>query len=171
MGAHYGYIKRSEGADGDAVDVFIGPHKESPIVFVIDQCDQHGRFDEHKALIGFYTEKQAIAAYKSSYTPDWKIGPVTAMTFKQFKAWLDKGSQTKPIEPQVSQYSQTQMLEDGLRYMAENQPRDSHGRWSISVRSDFFDNLPAKILRQKASTWAIDHYRDKTVINRDTQCP
>jgi inorganic pyrophosphatase len=38
MPYHYGYIKRTESeADGDHIDVFLGPHLDSEVVFVIDQ--------------------------------------------------------------------------------------------------------------------------------------
>lgn len=47
--ADYGYIKRSEGADGDQVDVYLGPDKQSQLVVIVNQKDlKTGRFDEHK---------------------------------------------------------------------------------------------------------------------------
>lgn len=105
IAADYGYIKGSRGKDGDHVDVFIGPDRLSEMVYVIDQVDQNGKFDEHKCMLGFRTREKAIAAYRASYTSDWKVGKVTPMTIGQFKAWLDDGSQNKPIERQVSRYA------------------------------------------------------------------
>jgi phospholipid N-methyltransferase len=105
MACHYGYIKRTEGADGDHVDVMIGPHIDSELVVVVDQVNHKGKFDEHKCLIGFRTKQAAIDTYRRCYTRGWKVGPTTAMTVHQFKAWLDKGNQLKPIEKQVSQYA------------------------------------------------------------------
>ncbi|MCT7340522.1 hypothetical protein N5K55_05780 [Pseudomonas aeruginosa] len=40
MSDHYGYIKRTSGADGEQVDVYLGPQEHSDRVFVIDQDDQ-----------------------------------------------------------------------------------------------------------------------------------
>src|SRR5262245_51481201 len=51
---HYGYIRRTEGADGDQLDVYVGPHHKSQKVYVVDQRDADtGDFDEHKAFLGF----------------------------------------------------------------------------------------------------------------------
>lgn len=107
LAADYGYLKRTVGKDGDHVDVFIGPDQSSEMVYVIDQPSLGGRFDEHKCMLGFRSKEAAIAAYRDSYKLGWIVGRVTAMTIDQFKAWLEKGDQTKPIAPQVSRYSQT----------------------------------------------------------------
>ena len=107
MAAHYGYIKGTLGRDLDHVDVFVGPDRSRELVYVIDQPSLGGRFDEHKCCIGFRSKEAAIAAYRDSYTVGWIIGKVTVMTIGQFKSWLAKGDQTKPIAPQVAKYSQT----------------------------------------------------------------
>ena len=105
MPCDYGYIKGTMARDGDHVDVFVGPDHESDLVVVVDQVTPTGRFDEHKTLIGFNSEAEAIACYKSAYTPGWKVGPVTTMTIKQFKNWLDDGDTKSRLEPQVSRYA------------------------------------------------------------------
>lgn len=97
MGAHYGYISRTEGADGDHVDVLIGPHPDSQIVFVVDQEDARGRFDEHKVLLGFYDQRDAVRAYLAGYNDNRRLGPVTALTIRQFRAWLARFDQRQPI--------------------------------------------------------------------------
>ena len=98
---HYGYIRSSEGADGDAVDVFIGPHPESEIVFVVDQVNLDGKFDEHKCLLGCSSEAEAREVYLRNYSPGWKgLGAITALTIGEFKAWLEHHDTTKPIAPQ-----------------------------------------------------------------------
>lgn len=105
MAAHYGYIKRTTGNDGDHVDVFVGPILDSQVVVVVDQVNQDGSFDEHKALLGFRNSTEAIECYKKCYTKGWKVGKVTIMTIPQFKNWLKDGSQSKPIADQVCKYS------------------------------------------------------------------
>ncbi len=101
LSAHYGYINRTEGRDGDHVDCYIGPRPESEIVFVIDQLTEGGRFDEHKCVLGVDTEDQAKRLYLANYPDDWKCGPITALTVSQFKDWLESGDTKKPIEPQA----------------------------------------------------------------------
>ncbi len=105
LAAHYGYIKRTLGRDGDHVDVFIGPNTDSELVVIVDQVNQFGKFDEHKVLIGFDRTQDAIDTYKKCYSPGWKVGPVTTMTIGQFKNWLKDGSQEKAVAKQVSRFS------------------------------------------------------------------
>ncbi len=110
MAADYGYLKGTVGKDGDHLDVFVGPKQNSELVYVIDQSNKDGGFDEHKIMLGFTGLQDAIATYKRCYTPDWRVGPVTAMTIGQFKNWVASGKHVKPIERQVSKYSQGYLL-------------------------------------------------------------
>jgi hypothetical protein len=97
MSDHYGYIKRTEGADGDHVDIYLGDNPASDQVFVIDQVDQKGGFDEHKVMLGFDSQADAVAAYKKNFDADWKVGPVTPMPMAQFKEWLKDGDTKSPL--------------------------------------------------------------------------
>ena len=97
MSDHYGYIRRTEGADGEHIDTYVGPHPDSNRVFVVDQLNQKtGAFDEHKVMLGFRTQGEAVRAYRSNFDPGWKVGKVKDMTVDQFKAWLKDGDTTKP---------------------------------------------------------------------------
>ncbi len=98
---HYGYIKRTEGADGDHVDVFMGPAADDPgaRVFVVDQIrPDTGAFDEHKVLLGFASEAEAEAAYRANYADNWQgLGALTEMDVPGFKGWLKHGDTTQPM--------------------------------------------------------------------------
>ncbi|MBK9497180.1 MAG: hypothetical protein IPO08_22225, partial [Xanthomonadales bacterium] len=100
MPAHYGYIKRTTGKDGDHVDVTIGENPEAPNVTIIDQRNpKTGRFDEHKVMMGFDNEAQAVDTYRKSYSGDFAkntIGPTRTVPVDEFKAWLKDGDTTKP---------------------------------------------------------------------------
>lgn len=101
--AHYGYIHHAKpGADYDPVDIFIGPDPENEMVYVVDQLDKDGGFDEHKVLLGWGSERAARAGYAANYAPGWRVGPMTAMTVGQFKEWLDKGDTTVPLAPELA---------------------------------------------------------------------
>lgn len=101
MAHHYGYLKRTEGADGDQVDVFIGPNPDSDNVFIVDQVNADGSFDEHKVLLGFPSKIAARRGYLANYQKGWKVGPITPMTMSEFKSWLAEGDTTRPAEPQA----------------------------------------------------------------------
>lgn len=114
LASHYGYIKRTEGADGDHVDVFvrqgISPDYSGP-VFVIDQCKPDGTFDEHKCMLGWPNKKSARAAYLENYTSDWKCGPITRYSLAEFKIWLTTDTTT----PAAKLAKAREMSEDELQ--------------------------------------------------------
>lgn len=100
MAAHYGYVKRTEGADGDAVDVFVQPGTPNDwdgMVFVIDQTDGAGGFDEHKVMIGYDSQRGATNAYLAHFPDGWELGAVTPIAVDAFKVWLRNGDTTKPM--------------------------------------------------------------------------
>lgn len=88
----YGYIKRTEGADGDHVDVCIGPDVNSDAVFIVDQKNaDNGKFDEHKVMLGYPDLESAKAAYVSGFSDGRgknRMGPIVRMTMDEFKKWL-----------------------------------------------------------------------------------
>ncbi|WP_279449610.1 hypothetical protein [Aeromonas hydrophila] len=99
MAHDYGYIKRTLGADGDHVDVFIGDLPDSEMVYVVDQVDpKTGKFDEHKVMMGFADEQAARDGYLANYEKGWKgLGAIKAMPIETFKRWLSDGDTTKPV--------------------------------------------------------------------------
>ncbi|WP_313453315.1 defense against restriction DarA-related protein [Stutzerimonas nitrititolerans] len=95
--AHYGYIAGTQGADGDALDVFIGPVPESTRVWVVNQV-KDGQFDEHKILMGFIDEASARAAYMNSYERGWTgLGSLIACSMFQLKWWIKYGNTKQPL--------------------------------------------------------------------------
>ncbi|MFQ2467524.1 LPD38 domain-containing protein [Aeromonas caviae] len=103
MAHDYGYIKRTQGADGDHVDVFIGDKPESETVYVVDQVDpKTGKFDEHKVMMGFSDEQAAREGYLGNYEAGWKgLGAIKAMPVESFKRWVSEGDTTKPVAKKV----------------------------------------------------------------------
>lgn len=96
--ADYGYIKRTEGADGDHVDVYIGPDPNSKQVFIVNQHRLGGGFDEHKCLLGFDSEIGAISTYCLGFSDGLgrqRIGSVETISMDAFKHWLENGRTDK----------------------------------------------------------------------------
>jgi len=100
----YGYIKRTEGADGDHVDVCIGPDGQSDHVFVVDQQDHRtGKFDEHKVLLGYRTKSEAEHAYHGGFSDGkgpMRMKSMVGMPMAQFKLWLKHCDTKKPVKGQ-----------------------------------------------------------------------
>ena len=130
MQCHYGYINRTTGADRDQVDIFMGPDEDSEVVFVVDQVDQNGDFDEHKIMAGFSNAKAARAAYLSNYSKGWKCGPIQMMTIEQLKQWLDDGNQNIPATEAVEAYARNARprcagIEAYSRFIESEHPRET----------------------------------------------
>ncbi|WP_280192153.1 PLxRFG domain-containing protein [Delftia sp. PS-11] len=95
---HYGYIKGSMGADKDHVDVFLTDraHESELPVFVVDQVNRDGSFDEHKVVMGAANEADARATYLGNYEKGWTgLGAITQMTQDEFRAWVRDPFKTK----------------------------------------------------------------------------
>lgn len=98
MGGHYGYFKGTVGNDKDHVDGYVGPNPESNRVFVIDQVNKDGSFDEHKVMVSYDTPEQAREAYMSSFEPGWTgLGAMTELPVSAFKSWVKDGVKKKPL--------------------------------------------------------------------------
>lgn len=125
--SHYGYIKRTGGADGEQVDAFIKPgtatEHDGP-VFVVNQTKGNGQFDEHKAMVGWPTEKAARAAYLESYTKGWdRIKSIARFENPtDFKEWLDKGDLMKPAPTKGERFKQTLETRKAAKAPPKEQP-------------------------------------------------
>lgn len=99
--AHYGYVKGTKAGDGDASDVFIKagtPDDYRGPVFVVDQVNKDGSFDEHKSVIGAATEDEARALYLGNYEAGWTgLGAITQMPVDAYKSWVRDGVKRKPL--------------------------------------------------------------------------
>ena len=80
----YGYIKKTEGTDGDEIDCFVGPDKEAVRVFVIAHM-LDGKYDEDKVMLGFSDKEHARDAFLAHYDNASHLGKITEMEFEDFK--------------------------------------------------------------------------------------
>lgn len=100
----YGYIRGTEGVDGDHIDVFLTDDIDGwngRRVYVVDQYNEDGTFDEHKVMLGFNDEDDARNAYLSNYSEDWANNRKIVMTstnLEDFEKWIDSSHRkTKPF--------------------------------------------------------------------------
>jgi len=102
MDAHYGYIKRTQGADGDHVDVFLGPDAETANTFyVVNQTNPTtGKFDEHKVMIGYPDANTAKVAYMKNYAKGWGgFDSIVPLNTEQFKRFVHSKAKTSKALP------------------------------------------------------------------------
>jgi hypothetical protein len=98
MAHDYGYIRYTTGKDKDHIDAFLGPDAEDPKrkVYVIDQSNKKGEFDEHKVMMGFADSNEAYHAYHENYPDDWDgFDAITEMELPEFKQWAYSGKSGK----------------------------------------------------------------------------
>jgi hypothetical protein len=96
----YGYICRSTGEDGEQTDCFLGPHLDSPLVFVITQHASSGALDEFKVIFGARTATEAEGIYRSAYPQDWpRFGGIRGFTVDEFARWLRKVQPVRESRP------------------------------------------------------------------------
>ena len=88
----YGYIRGTEGVDGDHIDVFLSDDIDGwngRQVYVVDQRNEDGSFDEHKVMLGFNDINDAEAAYLSNYEKGWHgLGAITGVAIEDFEKWI-----------------------------------------------------------------------------------
>lgn len=99
MNNTYGYIRGTEGVDGDHIDVFLSDDPTHGDVYVIDQVNENGSFDEHKVMYGFNSAEEAHDAYLANYSPGWQgLGTITEVSKEEFKKWINSSHRkTKPF--------------------------------------------------------------------------
>lgn len=142
MESHYGYIKGTVGKDKDHIDVFVKPGtdalEDSAPVFVVDQVDPEGSFDEHKVMVGFNGEAEAREAYLENYTKGWKgLGNLGATTLGDFKQWLKVGQTSKPFSKSAPAATNLQ----------EKRPIQENAAGTPPKPYDAAKELPAQVLR------------------------
>ena len=104
----YGYFRGTEGVDGDHIDVFLSNDIDGwngRKVFVVDQYNPDGTFDEHKVMLGFNDMDEAKSDYLANYEKGWENGrriTVSTTNLEDFEKWIDSSHRkTKPF----SEYS------------------------------------------------------------------
>jgi inorganic pyrophosphatase len=101
MNYPYGFIKRTEGADGDSVDVYVGPDDESTKVFVVHQlkAPKFTQYGEDKVMLGFISPREAKSAYLEHYDNPKYFGEMTETTIDAFKRMLSlDGPKTRVVK-------------------------------------------------------------------------
>ena len=105
MNNTYGYMTDNVGVDGDHLDVFLSNDIDSwdqQNVYVVDQYNLDGTFDEHKVMLGFNDRYEATDAYFSNYDSSWRTSKRKIITstvpMDIFKKWIESSNRkTKPI--------------------------------------------------------------------------
>jgi hypothetical protein len=87
----YGRIPGTKGADGDALDVYLGPVDDAACAYVVHQkSPKTGKYDEDKIFLGFETAADAKAAFFKHYDEPAKyFGSIDKLSMWALKKKLD----------------------------------------------------------------------------------
>ena len=128
MNNTYGYFRGTEGVDGDHIDVFISNDIDGwdgRKVFVVDQYNPDGSFDEHKVMLGFNDADDAKSDYLANYEKGWENGrriDVSAVNLEDFEKWI---ASSKRKTKAFSEYSLVK--KDTVGNSFDDFVRDSRG--------------------------------------------
>ena len=125
----YGYFRGTEGVDGDHIDVFLSNDIDGwngRKVFVVDQYNPDGTFDEHKVMLGFNDMDEAKSDYLANYEKGWENGrriTVSTTNLEDFEKWIDSSHRkTKPFSEYSSVNKET---------VANGKPRKKQEKQSV----------------------------------------
>ena len=134
----YGYIEGTKAKDGDGVDVVIGNRADSGKIFVIDQVNEDGSFDEPKVVMGVTDEDHARRTYLSNYEEGWTgLGAITEMTREQFNDWLKSGGPMKATALGKKPAAQKPATQPATSAAPQEQPApDQKARWIKAITDE-----------------------------------
>ena len=128
----YGYFRGTEGVDGDHIDVFLSNDIDGwngRKVFVVDQYNPDGTFDEHKVMLGFNDMDEAKSDYLANYEKGWENGrriTVSTTNLEDFENWIDSSHRkTKPFSEYSSVNKETVATDKGGEKAEKKQKKQS----------------------------------------------
>ena len=128
----YGYFRGTEGVDGDHIDVFLSNDIDGwngRKVFVVDQYNPDGTFDEHKVMLGFNDMDEAKSDYLANYEKGWENGrriTVSTTNLEDFEKWIDSSHRkTKPFSEYSSVNKETVATDKGGEKAEKKQKKQS----------------------------------------------
>lgn len=151
MANAYGYIKGTEGVDGDHIDVFLHENMDQwngRKVFVVDQTNTDGSFDEHKVMLGFNDKAEAMQAYLANYDKAWAdTHPglrISETSIGDFNKWVQSSHRkTKPfadyksVDADTTEVSAAARIEGAEKLSAERAEaveRYAEGHYCVPIR-------------------------------------
>ena len=153
----YGYFRGTEGVDGDHIDVFLSNDIDGwngRKVFVVDQYNPDGTFDEHKVMLGFNDMDEAKSDYLANYEKGWENGrriTVSTTNLEDFEKWIDSSHRkTKPFSEYSSVNKETVATGKGSEVGGEKQEAEKKRPAPLSER---IEDVGEKIGDARKDVW------------------
>ena len=163
MNNDYGYIRGTEAVDGDHIDVFLSSFPTQGSVFVVDQSNEDGSFDESKVMYGFSSLEEARSAYLSNYEKGWesRIMAITEVSKEEFKKWVDSSHRkTKAFSEYKNIKTAPSIEETNVSRMADIEARILEIEGRRNEISDELSETPdydaLKVAELRSEEWELD---------------
>ena len=165
MANTYGYIKGTEGVDGDHIDVFLHENMDmwnGRKVYVVDQTNTDGSFDEHKVMLGFNDKDEAMSAYLANYDATWgQTHPglrISETNIEDFNKWVQSSHRkTKPF----ADYSTVSKITDEAPVEQPTQPAAAITGEGYKVEPKPYTNKQGKTLDTYLVTFDRDFSKEE----------
>ena len=153
----YGYFRGTEGVDGDHIDVFLSNDIDGwngRKVFVVDQYNPDGTFDEHKVMLGFNDMDEAKSDYLANYEKGWENGrriDISSTNLEDFEKWIGSSHRkTKPFSEYSSVNKETVATDKGSEVGGEKQEAEKKRPAPIAER---IEDVGEKIGDARKDVW------------------
>ena len=119
--AHYGYIRGTHSPDGEHLDCYLrkSPNKNAK-VYVVHQLTVDGsKFDEDKVMLGYDSQREAIAAFKEvTFKPKEMFGGCTEFEMEHFQVMAFSASNSTAIltnDKTYQDFKKRKLLKSGIK--------------------------------------------------------
>lgn len=148
MPAHYGEFKGTAGADGDPVDVYIGPNVNSDVVYIvhITKPPKFTTYDEDKVAIGFNSVAEVREMMSKAYDDKRFFSGLSACSIDDLRKLLKtKAARGKKLDQKL-------VLEKAASSYGDYRVTDTHYH-------AFVEDSDPRMVRYQQKKWA--PYRPK----------
>ena len=92
MEVPYGYFQGVQGLDAEGLDIFCGPHKEAPDVYLITtmKYPDYTEPDELKIMAGFLSARDAQVCFQHHYDNPLVFGRIRRLSVEQFLCVMEE---------------------------------------------------------------------------------
>lgn len=147
MANAYGEIRGTQSVDGDPIDVFLATDMDAwngRKVFVVDQTNADGSFDEHKVMLGFNDNDEAMAAYLANYDKTWAdTHPglrITEANIEDFQKWVESSHR------KTKAFADYSMVKGTAEAVARRQKDEAELRTERPERGANYDRLKSDLV-------------------------
>jgi hypothetical protein len=99
----YGYLRGTTGADGEAVDCYVGPNPDATKAYVVHQKADDGSYDEDTVMLGYGSQTAAKSDILRHYSDPKYVGKIVPIAMERLKELVESKKKlvkiSGPVKP------------------------------------------------------------------------